>query len=125
MAPDNPTGFNPLFAPVVDGSPETYFSLWTITEEGRRDPAKVLAALMLASKGLKQLGGRCRLYVAMGGPADLVGVAKGPVKESEMLALQQAIEGSGVLKKVFFKAIEFTAKDYEAHTAMIAALSKP
>ena len=125
MARESTTDFNPFFAPTVDGSPETYFSLWTITEEGRRDPAKVQAALLLASKGLKTLGGRCRLYVAMGGPAHLIGVAKGPVDEKKMLALQQAIEASGVLQKVFFKGIEFTAKDYAEYTAQIAQLSKP
>ncbi|HKW91639.1 MAG TPA: hypothetical protein VJX92_07050 [Methylomirabilota bacterium] len=119
---------NPFFAKTVDGSPETYFSLWTITDEGRRDPGKVQEALLLASKGLKEIGGRCRLYVTMGGPADLVGVAKprgDQLDEASMLALQTAIQASGVLKAVFFKALEFTADGYAAHTEQINNLSRP
>jgi len=126
MAAEESTGaFNPFFAKVLDGAPETYFSLWTITEEGRRDPAKVQATLVLASSRLRELGGRCRLYASIGGPADLVGVAKGPVDERAMLALQQAIQVSGVLKTVFFKALEFTADDYAAYTAQMANLADP
>lgn len=126
MAPDESTGvFNPFFAKVVEAPPETYFSLWTITDEGRRDPAKVHAALVLASNRLRELGGRCRLYVTIGGPADLVGVAKGPLDERAMLALQQAIQVSGILKTVFFKTLEFTADDYAAYTENIARLSQP
>jgi hypothetical protein len=122
MAPNKSTDavLNPFFAKVLDGRPETYFSMWTITEEGRRDPAKVQAALVLASKGLKKLGGRCRLYVAMGGSADLIGVAKGPMDgqldEQAMLALQRAIQASGILTAVFFKAFEFTADGYAKYT---------
>jgi uncharacterized protein with GYD domain len=126
MAPDEATGaFNPFFAKVLDGAPETYFSLWTITEEGRRDPAKVQAALVLASNRLRDLGGRCRLYVTLGGPADLVGVAKGPLDERQMLALQQAIQVSGILTTVLFKALEFTADDYAAYTTLIDKMSRP
>jgi hypothetical protein len=133
MAPDEATGaFNPFFAKLLDGEPETYFSMWTITEEGRRDPAKVQAALVLASKGLRELGGRCRLYATMGGPADLIGVAKGPVDkgkgrldEQAMLALQQGIQASGILKTVFFKAFEFTQDGYAKHTADIDRFSRP
>src|SRR5262245_32047781 len=104
---------NPFFAKPLIAHQTTYFSLWPITDEGRRDPGKVQEALLLASKGLKEIGGRCRLYVTLGGPADLVGVAK-PAKEEQlneaaMLALQTAIQASGVLKTVFFKALEFTA----------------
>jgi len=118
---------NPFFAKTVDGSPETYFSLWTITDEGRRNPAQVLDALLMASEGLKEIGGRCRLYVTMGGPADLVGVAKprnGQLDEAAMLALQTAIQATGVLKTVFFKALEFTAEDYKAYTKKIGSLGR-
>jgi uncharacterized protein with GYD domain len=125
MASEASTGaFNPFFAKKLDGPAETYFSMWTITEEGRREPAKVQAALELASARLKELGGRCRLYVTMGGPADLVGVAKGPVDEQSMLALQQAIQTSGILKTVFFKAFEFTADGYANYTGEIAKLGR-
>jgi uncharacterized protein with GYD domain len=123
MATDESTrGFDTFFAKVIDPPAETYFSLWTITEAGRREPAQVQAALAMASRGLKGLGGRCRLYVTMGGPFDLVGVAKGPVDEQAMLALQRAIQASGVLTTVFFKSFEQTAADYAKYTEHIATL---
>lgn len=126
---ESPTGgFNPFFAPLLDNPAETYFSMWTLTDEGRRYPGKVQTTLELASNRLRDLGGRCRLYVTVGGPADLVGVAKGqpdqPLDERDILALQRAIEVSGVLRCVFFKAIEFTAIDYATYTDRVNSLTQ-
>jgi hypothetical protein len=123
MAPEASGKLNPFFAVKVD-IPDTYFSLWTITEEGERDPTKVQQALEMASAELRELGGKCQLFVTMGGPADLIGVAKGPVNEAGMLALQRAVQATGVLTAVFFKAIEFTAGDFAKYTSKVESLRK-
>ena len=127
-SPGRGGGMDMFIAKELDGPSDTFYSLWTITEEGLRNPGLVHDLLMLASEKLRKIGGRCRLYVTMGGPADLIGVAKAEkgaqLDEQKMLALQNAIQASGLLTTVFFKAHEFTADGHAAYTTSIKSMSR-
>ena len=98
--------------PIV--KPDTYFSLWKLTDEGVRSPAGVRDTVGRASAMIRELGGECHLYVSIGGPYDMIGVARG-VDDTKIVQVQHAIRSLGALETTFIKTREFSSKDYRAY----------
>ena len=63
--------------PSPDNLRDTYFSMWTLTEKGIADAAALEATIRTASAMIQDAGGTCKLYVTVGSPYDLIGVANG------------------------------------------------
>jgi uncharacterized protein with GYD domain len=96
--------------------PETYISLWTLTDAGRQDPARVRDTIERASAMIKAASGSCMLHVCVGGPYDLIGIATG-VDEPTILQIQQAIQSLGTLRTTFVKTREHSLSEYRAFLA--------
>ena len=101
--------------------PDAYFSLWTLTEEGVRNPDRVRETLEKASVMIREVGGQCHLYLAIGGPFDMIGVATG-VDDTTIVQVQHAIRAMGTLHTVFLKTKEFSRADYQQHIARVVQL---
>jgi uncharacterized protein with GYD domain len=102
---------------------DTYFSLWTLTEKGVSDAAALQATIRTASAMIRDAKGTCSLYVTVGSPYDLIGVAKGEKLEDEKItAIQQAIKAFGTLRTDFIKAREFSLDEYASYLADVTRL---
>jgi uncharacterized protein with GYD domain len=102
---------------------DTYFSLWTLTEEGIGDAAALEATIKTASAMIRDVGATCKLYVTVGSPYDLIGVAQGAnLDDTKIVAIQQAIRVFGTLRTEFIKAREFSLEDYAEYLAEVKRL---
>jgi uncharacterized protein with GYD domain len=112
-------------SPVTDRVRDSYFSLWTLTEIGRRDPEAVQQTIAAASAMIRDLGGECRLYVCVGGWYDLIGVARGDaLDDTKIVQVQHAIQAFGTLHVAFVKAREFSLSDFQAYTGEVRRLQQ-
>ena len=93
---------------------DTYFSLWSVTDEGIRNVERLRATIEKASAMIREHGGECRLYVSVGGAHDMIGVAKG-IDDEKIVEIQHAIQSFGTLRTTFVKTKEFSLKEYRAH----------
>ena len=93
------------------GIRDAYFSLWSLTEKGASDPAAVRRTIETASAMIRDAKGECNLYVTIGGPWDLIGVATG-VSDETIVAIQKAIQAFGTLRTDFVKTKEHSLPDF-------------
>jgi uncharacterized protein with GYD domain len=101
---------------------DTYFSLWALTEEGAQSPAKVRATIETASAMIRRAGGTCHLYVAIGGPWEMIGVAKG-VDDERIMEIQHAIRALGTVQTTFVKTKEFSLQQFQAFAENVTGLA--
>lgn len=102
---------------------DTYFSLWTMTEAGIREPQLLKTTIDQASAMIRDLGGECRLYVAVGGSYDLIGVASGErIDDTRIVQVQHAIKAYGTLQTEFVKAREFSLGEFGAYVTEVNRL---
>jgi len=99
---------------------DAYFFLWTITDEGVRNPDTLLDTIQRASQMVRQSNGECHLYVCFGGPFDLIGIAT-KMKASQMLEMQRAIDSLGAVKTTFVPTKEYSLGEYGAFIGRINA----
>ena len=93
-------------------TPDTYFSLWTLTDTGVRNVELLRQTIEKASAMIRECGGTCRLHVSIGGQYDMIGVAKG-VDDATIVKIQHAIKSFGTLNTTFIKTKEYSSKDFE------------
>jgi uncharacterized protein with GYD domain len=101
-----------------------YVFMWTLTEAGSKDLARVKAGIRTSSAMVKALGGSCRLYVTTGGPYDLVGIARG-LDDTQASQLRLAVDALGhVRTTTFFKLQDFTLDEFDRHVDGAVGLVK-
>ena len=105
---------------------DTYFSLWTLTEDGIRDPDALQKTIETASAMIRDAGATCKLYVSVGSAYELIGVARnaqgGKLNDMHIVAIQQAIRAFGTLRTDFVKATEFLLEDFAEHVKEVKRL---
>jgi uncharacterized protein with GYD domain len=100
------------------GMPDVYFFMWTLTDEGVENPAKLLDTIRRASQMVRQSGGECHLHVCFAEPFDMIGIAKG-MGATQMVEMQHAIDSLGTVKTTFVPTKEYSLGEYEAFIANV------
>lgn len=98
--------------PKDDQPSDYYFFLWNVTEEGLRNLHALKETIARASAMVRKLGGKCRGYVTIGGPYDIVGIAQGidDAKAAKLLLAVNALRT--IHTTAFFKATDFYLPEY-------------
>ncbi len=110
--------------PKGEPASDTYFFMWNLTESAVRDVESVRAALQKAGAMLRALGGRCTLYVSVGGRYEFVGMAEG-IDDAAATKLLQAVNALGVLRTTtFLKTRDFYLDEYDGFSRDVTRLLK-
>ena len=92
---------------------DRFFYMWTLTDTGKQDISKLHDALVKASKMLKSIDGNCKLYVALSGKYDLIGVAE-DIDDYQALQIRYAVESLDYVRTTaFVKTRDFYLKEFE------------
>ena len=101
-----------------------YFFVWNVTDEGLRNIEALKDTIRRASAMVDVLRGRCRLYVTIGGPYDMIGVAEG-INDAQAAELLLAVNALRTIRTTaFFKARNFSLDQYDSFVNETAGLLK-
>jgi len=94
-----------------------YFFLWNLTEDGVRNVDALKETIRRASAMVRDLRGKCNLYVTLGGRYDLVGVAQG-VDDATATKILLGVNALGaklgtIRTTTFFKARDFSVNEFD------------
>jgi uncharacterized protein with GYD domain len=110
-----------MAAPAHHPPRDIYFSLWTITAEGLRNPRRLQETIEAASAMIRESKGECHLHVAIGGAYDMIGVAQN-VSDERIIEIQHAIQAFGTVTTIFIKTKEFSLQRYGEHIQEVIKL---
>ena len=97
---------------------ETFFLLFTFTDEGIRSVKSHHQRIRRANSIVRAAGATCHFYLTVAGPYDMISVVTG-ISDVDLARLVLALNSLGTVRTTVVKALQFYEREYAAFLATL------